>query len=78
LKRRSERAKSRLPPSPLLPQLGDLNPPITIRLLRVETETKRFKEPRGFRIANRTRCTESKHQPERAAGSNFHINTGER
>ena len=45
---------------------------ISIRLLRVEMESKRFKEPRGFRIANRTRCTESQHG--RATGSSFHIN----
>jgi hypothetical protein len=35
---------------------------------RVETESMRFREPKGFLIANRTRC-KSKHQPGRAAGS---------
>jgi hypothetical protein len=30
---------------------------------RVETETKRFKEPKGVLIANRRRCIESKDQP---------------
>jgi hypothetical protein len=62
--------------NPSLCKLSDeaLRSAISIRLLRVETESKRFKEPRGFRIANRTRCTESKHQPGRAAGSSFHIN----
>jgi hypothetical protein len=27
---------------------------------RVETESKRFREPRGFLIANRTRCVEAR------------------